>query len=181
MDLRLRSNLAAPDVDLPSIGTFVPGAGDELQILDPEEQQEVLADEEIRALADDNAYPGPPDPSNHTLIYVVDGVDTPVSGLDALSGLAPFVPATPGDDGIQGLVPAPPAGTPSSYYLAADATWKPLPSTFQLPNLEQGFPPSTLQLPDGFWLFWYDTSNLALFMVRNRGGVLFQVELTIQP
>lgn len=180
MIVQLRTNQSAPDTEL-DIGTFVPGLGGFLEFLDPADQQEVFDSTDVRALTQDNAFPGPPDPSAHTLILNVDGQDVPPGEIDAVAGNVPFTGATLTTDGTQGLVPQPTAGQ-QDFYLAGDGTWKPLSGlSLQLPNLEQPTPPTSLQLPDGFWLFWYDTSTNQLFLVRRRGSDLHQVELTIEP
>lgn len=177
----IRSNQAAPDVEIPSLGTFVPGAGGTLELTDPAEQQQALAAEDVRALANDGLYPGPPDPSSNSIIINIDGSDVDPTELDAISGNAPFTGATALEPGTQGLVPAPAAGQTAGYYLAGDGVWRVLPTSTQLPNLEQAGLPSTLQVPDGFWLFWWDTDDSRMFIVRNRAGQLLLVELTQQP
>ena len=37
---------------------------------------------------------------------------------------------------------------------------------------------SPAEIPTNKWGWWYDTNNSMLFLVRNRGGVLFFVDLT---
>jgi hypothetical protein len=178
---KIRSNQAAPDVEIPSLGTFVPGGGGELTLADLSEQQQALVEQDVRLLASDGLYPGAPDPNSNSIIVNVDGQDVPPSDFDGLAGADVFSGATALADGSPGLVPAPVAGQTSSHYLSGDGTWRLLPSGTQLPDLEQPTQPSGAQIPDGFWLFWWDTSTLRLFIVRNRASAMYQVQLTVQP
>lgn len=44
--------------------------------------------------------------------------------------------------------------------------------SFESPSITTG------DVPNGFWAWWWDTVNLKLFLVRNRAGTIYAVELT---
>jgi hypothetical protein len=44
-------------------------------------------------------------------------------------------------------------------------------------KFEQDTPPTPGQIPDGKWGFWYKTDTTQMIQIRNRGDVMFGVEL----
>lgn len=45
-------------------------------------------------------------------------------------------------------------------------------------RFDQATQPSTGDIPDTKWAWWFDTVNLRLLLIRNRGNVLYAVEAT---
>ena len=45
-------------------------------------------------------------------------------------------------------------------------------------RFDQAIQPSTGDIPDTKWAWWFDTINLRLLLIRNRGNVLYAVEAT---
>ena len=61
---------------------------------------------------------------------------------------------------------------------ASFAMWQsPFGSSVYAGSFEQPVPPTIIQIPDGWWGWWYDNLNTQLWLVRNRGDVLWSVEL----
>ena len=59
--------------------------------------------------------------------------------------------------------------------------WVPVGSGVYAGHFEQPTVPNTIQIPDGWWGFWWNTTTSELRQVRNRGGTMYGVELTAFP
>jgi hypothetical protein len=44
-------------------------------------------------------------------------------------------------------------------------------------SFEQPVVPTVLQIPDGWWGWWYNNVTAEMWLVRNRAGVMWRVEL----
>lgn len=55
------------------------------------------------------------------------------------------------------------------------------PASDYVGKFEQGTKPTIVQIPDGKWGFWWDTSLSEMWQVRNRGGTMYAVELNPLP
>jgi len=55
------------------------------------------------------------------------------------------------------------------------------PPTDYVGFLEQTTLPTIVQIPTMKWAFWFNTSTSQQFIVRNRAGTMYVVELTAQP
>jgi hypothetical protein len=123
--LFVRTNLAAGVILIADLGFDVPAAGGTAgPFTDDMEIQEILASADLSTLTQDGAFPGPPDPSSHSLIVNIDGVDVPPGQLQNF-GVAVMVGATGALDGQQGVVPKPLIADQFSF-LRGDATWQPI-------------------------------------------------------
>ena len=60
-------------------------------------------------------------------------------------------------------------------------TWIPIGGGVYAGHFEQNSVPNVVQIPDGWWGYWWDTVKLELWQVRNRGGTMYGVELTAFP
>jgi len=59
--------------------------------------------------------------------------------------------------------------------------WVPVGGGVYAGSFEQPAKPNVVQIPDGWWGYWWDTVRSELWHIRNRGGTMYGVELTAFP
>jgi hypothetical protein len=179
--LIIRSNLATvADVLIPDLGILIPFGGGQETFIDGENISAAGESNDLNALTTDNAYPGAPDPSPDSLILSDGTSDVTYADLQASTGAAPMVGATPTVGGIQGLVPGSTAGNETTEFLRKDGTWS-IPAGGGSTDYAGRFESASIGTGDitlDKWGWWWDTANFKLYNVRNRGGVLYAVEAT---
>lgn len=45
-------------------------------------------------------------------------------------------------------------------------------------SFEQPVEPTVIQIPDGWWGFWWNTATALMWIVRNRSGLMYLVEMS---
>lgn len=43
---------------------------------------------------------------------------------------------------------------------------------------EQATQPTTVQIPNGTWGYWFDTDHVTMWLLRNKSNVLYGVQMT---
>jgi len=61
------------------------------------------------------------------------------------------------------------------------SVWVPVGGGVYAGHFEQAVKPTIVQIPDGWWGYWWSTVTSELRQVRNRGGTMYAVELTPLP